>query len=93
VDRETALGEASSSDVTRRAAAAQTLAQFADDPVVQPVLRTLLLDAEDTYVTAATAESLIARYDVQGAMLLALAYTTLGHDEDDDSTGDEFLSA
>ncbi|MFG2293879.1 hypothetical protein [Streptomyces sp. NPDC048603] len=56
-----------------RAAAGRRLAAGAEQPEAAAVLHRLLLDAQDTAVTRATAEALLARWDVCGLRLVLAA--------------------
>ncbi|WP_199856867.1 hypothetical protein [Nocardia suismassiliense] len=57
---------ARSADVRDRADAGYGLAAFAEMPDARAVLASLVLDAEDTFVTLVTAEALLRRKDVWG---------------------------
>jgi hypothetical protein len=73
------LGLAGSSDYRDRADAGQALAVLAERPeTTQPLLR-LLLDPDDTFVTAATAAALLRRAD--GIGLAAVAHALAGADD------------
>jgi transposase len=71
---------AGSSDYRDRADVGRALASFAGLPAARGPLERLLLDAEDTFVTRATAEALLRRGDAAG---LALVAETLRSADDD----------
>ncbi|MEV4639210.1 hypothetical protein AB0J80_17830 [Actinoplanes sp. NPDC049548] len=72
-DLAAAISAASSPDWRARAQAGQDLARHADRDDVADRLLALLLDAQDTAVTDATAGAVLQRGDVTGVRLLARA--------------------
>jgi len=69
-----ALGELGhSEDYRDRADAGRGLAGFAEIPEAREMLLDLILDADDTFVTRATAEALLRRKDVVGLATVAAA--------------------
>ncbi|GHF91479.1 hypothetical protein GCM10017667_20990 [Streptomyces filamentosus] len=71
-----------------RAAAGRGLAGFAGVPEVDGVLRRLLVDGRDTFVTQETAEALLERGDACGLRLVLGAF-----DGADDDTADHLDDA
>lgn len=65
---------ARSSDVRDRADAGHGLAAFAEMTDARATLTSLVLDADDTFVTAATAEALLRRKDADGLSIVAAAF-------------------
>ncbi|MEU6948685.1 hypothetical protein ABZ957_26175 [Streptomyces sp. NPDC046316] len=77
------ISDAASPSWAVRAAAGRRLAPYAEDAVVAVVLRRLLLDGHDTYVTQETAEALLERWDVVGLRLVLAADAVADDDADD----------
>jgi hypothetical protein len=77
----TLIGLARSTDYHDRADAGRALASFAATPEAREPLLKLLLDADDTFVTQATAETLLRRHDAAGlaAVASALAKADFNH--------------
>ena len=75
---------ADSSDWQARANAGDQLAAFAGDPAVDELLGRLLLDPDNTAVTVATAEALLARRDLVGLRVFTLAYGRADDDNGND---------
>jgi hypothetical protein len=71
---------ADSSDVQDRIDAGRCLAVFADRSEARPRMLSLVLDADNTAVTAETAEALLRRHDEIGVRIMAEALA----DADDD---------
>ncbi|WP_147137305.1 hypothetical protein [Nocardia ninae] len=65
---------ARSADVRNRADAGHGLAAFAEMPDAKAVLISLVLDADNTFVTAVTAEALLRRKDVVGLGVVAASF-------------------
>ncbi|MGC5394661.1 hypothetical protein ACPXCP_02785 [Streptomyces sp. DT20] len=87
-DRSASVRDAASDSWSVRAAAGRRLAADAEVPEVAAVLRRLLLDAHDTFVTQETAEALLLRGDVPGLRLVLAALATA-----DAETGDQIQCA
>ena len=77
---DTAIKNADSPSWSVRAAAGRQLASSdrTEEPTVAGLLHRLLLDAEDTAVTAATAQSLLERQDLTGLRHVLLARSCAG---------------
>ncbi|MGY4393929.1 HEAT repeat domain-containing protein [Streptomyces sp. TE12347] len=71
-----------------RAASGRRLAAVAEIPEVAEVLRRLLLDGRDTFVTQETAEALLGRWDVLGLRMVLAALARAN-----DDTGDHLHAA
>ncbi|WP_435842871.1 HEAT repeat domain-containing protein [Streptomyces filamentosus] len=71
-----------------RAAAGRGLAGFAGVPEADGVLRRLLVDGGDTFVTQETAEALLERRDARGLRLVLGAFAGA-----DDDTADQLSDA
>lgn len=71
------------SDYRDRADAGRALASFADRREAAAMLRELLLDADDTFVTRATAEALLRRKDRAGLAAVASALAAADADHAD----------
>jgi hypothetical protein len=67
---------AASRDYRDRADAGRALASFAEMPGARESLLGLVLDADDTFVTRATAEALLRRQDTAGLAIVAEALVT-----------------
>ncbi|MFI9401196.1 hypothetical protein [Nocardia sp. NPDC052316] len=65
---------ARSADVRDRADAGHGLAAFAERVDAREVLASLVLDADDTFVTVVTAEALLRRKDVAGLGIVAASF-------------------
>jgi hypothetical protein len=66
-----------------RADAGRSLAAFAETPEARVPLLSLVLDADDTFVTRATAEALLRRQDSAGLGVVARALATAGPNHSD----------
>ncbi|KAA8887157.1 hypothetical protein F3087_19835 [Nocardia colli] len=65
---------ARSTDVRDRADAGHGLAAFAEMTDARAILASLVLDEDDTFVTAVTAEALLRRKDAAGLSIVAAAF-------------------
>lgn len=65
---------ARSTEVRDRADAGHGLAGFAEMPDARAALASLVLDAEDTFVTVVTAEALLRRKDAAGLSIVAATF-------------------